>query len=476
MRKEPGFAYRIFLILGDAAAIVFSFAFAYYFRTHIDPRVFYFTPGIWDFMASQALLLPIWLIILASLGLYSRYALSHRSVEYWRLFLASIIGVMAIIAVYDFFAADPIAREPLFPNRAIAAYAIVFCFIVLVITRSIIRAVRQFFLRRNVGLIRTLIVGDSNNTTQLLRGISPDSGFKVVGVVASDKYVPDEWRKRQYNNLETAFSRLHPHAVIHTGSKNIEATNKAAIDHHALYYYSPAEDSIIVQSGKVEFIAAVPIILVRATPLSGGAKIYKRIADIILGLILTLLAAIPMLVIYIIQKIIDPKAPAIYKDTRLTRYNREFPLLKFRSIKPEYSGLTAEQAFEKMGKPELSKIYRKQGDYIKNDPRYTKFGSWLRKTSLDEIPQFINVLKGDISLIGPRALQPVELKDYGDRGLLLTVKSGLTGLAQVSGRRNISFNERRALDVYYVQNWSFALDAQIFFRTIASVLHHVGAK
>ena len=70
----------------------------------------------------------------------------------------------------------------------------------------------------------------------------------------------------------------------------------------------------------------------------------------------------------------------------------------------------------------------------------------------------------------------VELKDYGDRGLLLTVKSGLTGLAQGSGRRNISFNERRALDVYYVQNWSFALDAQIFFRTIASVLHHVGAK
>ena len=478
MRKEPGFAYRAFLIVGDVAAIVFSFAFAYYFRTHIDPREFYFTTGMGDFVASQALLLPIWLITLTSLGLYSRHVLSHRSVEYWRLFLASIIGVMAIIATYDFFAVgNPnISREPLFPNRAIAAYTIVFCFIVLVAMRTIIRAVRQFFLRRNVGLIRTLIVGDSNNTTQLLRGISPDSGFKVVGVVASDKYVPDEWRKRQYSDLKTALSRLRPHAVIHTGSKDIEATNKAAVDHHALYYYSPPEDSIIVQSGKVEFVAAVPIILVRATPLSGTAKIYKRIADIILGLILTILAAIPMLIIFIIQKIIDPKAPAIYKDTRLTRYNREFPLLKFRSIKPEYSGMTAEEAFAKMGKPELSEIYRKQGDYVKNDPRYTKFGSWLRKTSLDEIPQFLNVLKGDISLIGPRALQPVELKDYGDRGLLLTVKSGLTGLAQVSGRRNISFNERRALDVYYVQNWSFALDAQIFFRTVASVLHHVGAK
>ena len=183
-----------------------------------------------------------------------------------------------------------------------------------------------------------------------------------------------------------------------------------------------------------------------------------------------------MLIIFIIQKIIEPKAPAIYKDTRLTRYNREFPLLKFRSIKQEYSGLTPEEAFEKMGRPELSEKYRKQGDYIKNDPRYTKFGAWLRRTSLDESPQFLNVLKGDISRIGPRALQPGELKNYGDRGLLLTVKSGLSGLAQVSGRRNISFNERRALDVYYVQNWSPALDVQIFFRTIASVFHHDGAK
>lgn len=475
MRKEPGFSYRICLIIGDALAIVFSFAFSYYYRTHIDSRPYYFTSEIRDFILTNVLLLPIWLVILTSLGLYSRRILRRRGLEYWRLFLASIIGVMTIIT-YDFFATAYVTRGSLFPVRTIAIYAIVFNFIVLIITRTIIRAIRQFLLHRNMGLIRTVIVGNSDNTTQLLQGITADSGFKVVGVVASDKYVPEEWRKRQYDNLDIALARLRPHAIIHTGSKDIEATNKAAVDHHALYYYSPAEDSIIVQSGNVEFVAAVPIILIRATPLSGGAKIYKRAMDIIFGLILTILAAIPMLIIYIIQKIIEPKSPAIYKDTRLTRYNQEFPLLKFRSMKQEYCGLTAEQAFNKMGKPELSEKYRKQGDYIKNDPRYTKFGTWLRKTSLDEIPQFINVLRGDISLIGPRALQPVELKNYGDRGLLLSVKSGLTGLAQVSGRRNISFNERRALDIYYVQNWTPALDVQIFFRTIASVLHHDGAK
>ena len=214
----------------------------------------------------------------------------------------------------------------------------------------------------------------------------------------------------------------------------------------------------------------------RATPLSGSASFFKRVMDIILSVILIIIAFIPMLIIYIIQKIIEPTSPAIYTDIRLTRLNREFPLYKFRSIKQEYSGLTPEQAFEKMGKPELAEKYRRQGDYIKNDPRYTKFGAWLRRTSLDEIPQFFNVLKGDISLIGPRALQPIELKNYGDRGLLLSVKSGLTGLAQVSGRRNISFNERRALDIYYVQNWTPYLDIQIFFRTIASVFRHDGAK
>ena len=138
--------------------------------------------------------------------------------------------------------------------------------------------------------------------------------------------------------------------------------------------------------------------------------------------------------------------------------------------------MTAEEAFIKMGKPELIKKYRRDGDYMKNDPRITRLGHFIRRTSLDELPQLFNILKGDISLIGPRALLPGELRDYGDRSLLLTVKSGLTGFAQVSGRRNISFEERRALDIYYVKNWSLMLDLSIFFKTIAAVFRGEGAK
>jgi lipopolysaccharide/colanic/teichoic acid biosynthesis glycosyltransferase len=198
--------------------------------------------------------------------------------------------------------------------------------------------------------------------------------------------------------------------------------------------------------------------------------------DIIASVLLATLASPIMLIIFIMQKLIEPKAPAIYKDLRLTQFDREFHLLKFRSIKQEYSGLTPEQAFAKMGKPELATKYRDQGDYLKNDPRYTSFGRFLRSSSLDELPQLFNVIKGDISLIGPRALQPTDLKHYGDRGLLLSVKSGLTGLAQVSGRRNISFSERRALDIYYIQNWTPGLDIQILVRTIICVLLGIGAK
>ncbi len=189
-----------------------------------------------------------------------------------------------------------------------------------------------------------------------------------------------------------------------------------------------------------------------------------------------IIAAVPMGIIWIMQKIADPKAPVIYAETRLSRYNRRFKIYKFRSMKPEYSGLSPEEAFTKMGKPQLIKKYRQNGDKIPNDPRITKLGKFLRASSLDELPQLFNVLRGDISLVGPRALVPGELHHYGDRSLLLSVKSGLTGLAQVSGRRDISFDERRALDLYYIQNWSLSMDFRIMFRTIGAVLFRRGAK
>ena len=129
-----------------------------------------------------------------------------------------------------------------------------------------------------------------------------------------------------------------------------------------------------------------------------------------------------------------------------------------------------------MGRPELTEQYRASGDQLPHDPRITRLGRFLRATSLDELPQLWNVVRGDISLVGPRALQPGELEKYPNRNLILSAKSGLTGLAQVSGRRDISFEERRSLDTYYIQNWSLAMDIQIVLKTILMVLLRRGAK
>jgi len=476
VKKEPGFLLKVFLLIGDALSIVFSFSFAYYFRTHIDSRPYFFEQETLDFVLSNVVLLPIWLILLYSLGLYSKNVIGRRLLELWRLFLASFLGTMLIIT-YDFFANTTVTGTSLFPVRILPIYIAFFCYLSLVVVRSVIFGIYHAILRRSFGAVKVVIIGNSHNTTELLQGITPELGYKVVAVIARNEFVPKEWRSKKFGTLQKALERRHPDAIIHTDDHDIEGINKFAIDHHLLYYYSPSTTSIITMSRNVDFLAGVPILLVRPTPLVGAARVYKRTMDLCLGGLLTLIALPIMGIIYLVQKIIEPHAPAIYCDTRLTRLNRHFGLYKFRSMKREYCGMTPEEAFAAMGKSDAYiERYRANGDFVKNDPRYTKFGDFLRRTSLDELPQLFNVLKGDISLIGPRALQPVELKNYGDRGLILSVKSGLTGLAQVSGRRNISFNERRALDIYYVQNWTLALDIQIFFRTIWSILRQDGAK
>jgi lipopolysaccharide/colanic/teichoic acid biosynthesis glycosyltransferase len=129
-----------------------------------------------------------------------------------------------------------------------------------------------------------------------------------------------------------------------------------------------------------------------------------------------------------------------------------------------------------MGRTELIKRYRDNSDQIPNDPRFSSLGRFLRRTSLDELPQLLNVVKGDISLVGPRALAVYELDEFEKKSLILSVKSGLTSLAVVSGRRDLSFDERRKLDMYYVQNWSFWLDLTILAKTVRIILSGSGSR
>ena len=474
MRKKSDFVLKLCLIIGDAVALILSFAMAYYIRVRIDPRPYTFETQLTDFMTTVILLVPVMLIINAALGLYKKSIVINQSrlPERGRLVLAAVLAVAALI-VYDFF-----KGETLFPVRIMAVTAMVLSFVLLLMERIAVRfLIRQIF-KNDYGVRRAIIVGNSKNTEYLVNYIAgnPESGYRLAGVVANRRYIPEDLRKKQYSSVKDALKRVKADVIFQTDEKSTEYVYKQAVNRHMLYFFVPSETALSSHFGEMELIGNTPVMMVMATPLVGFNAGVKRAFDILAAVIGLILACIPMLIVWLILKVTDIKHSAFYVDERLTQYDRKFRCYKFRTMKPKYSGMTAEQAFVKMGKPELIKKYRKDGDYLKDDPRVTKIGRFLRKTSLDELPQLFNILKGDVSLIGPRALLPGELRDYGDRSLLLTVKSGLTGFAQVSGRRDISFEERRALDIYYVRNWSLTLDTQIFFKTIAVVIRGEGAK
>ena len=474
MRKKSDFILRLCLIIGDALALILSFAMAYFIRVRIDPRPYMFETQFADFTLTVVFLVPIMLIVLAALGLYRKSIFLNKSrlPERGRLVVAAVLSVAALI-VYDFF-----VGENIFPVRVMAVTAMLLSFVFLLCERIVVRFVIRLIFRSDYGVRRAIIIGNSKNTEYLADYIAatPESGYRLAGIVAGRRYIPEDLRKKQYSSLKEALKRCKADVIFQTDEKSTEYVYKQAVNRHLLYFFVPSETALSSHFGEMELVGNTPAVMVMVTPLSGGYAVIKRAFDILFSLVAIVVTLVPMALTWVILKLSDFRHSPIYAGERLTQYNRRFKCYKFRTMRPEYSGMPAEKAFRLMGKEELIKKYRKDGDYLKNDPRITGFGRFLRRTSIDELPQLFNILKGDISLIGPRALLPGELRDYGDRSLILTVKSGLTGFAQVSGRRDISFEERRALDIYYVRNWSLMLDLSIFFKTIGVVLKGEGAK
>lgn len=472
MKKSPDFVFKLCLVVADILVVSFAFCAAYYFRVVIDPRPYYFSIGLWEFARSMVYLLPIWLVLFLICGMYKKEVYLYRPAELGRIIIASVLGVMSLIT-YDYF-----IDGQLFPVKLIVIYALVFCVLALIVERNIIRALRALALRRGVGVLRAVVVGDHFNTPVIIKVLDKNlsSGYKVVGVVANKKYTRDYPDIRRYDDLETALRRAHADIIIQTDEENLEKVYDIAINKHVGYMMIPNHDVMLSRRTNIELLGDIPAFEIKVTTLVGHGRFVKRVMDIILGGIVTIIASPFMCIIALIIKIGKPKEKVLYRSYRLTRYGKKFKILKFRTMIPEYSGMSPEEAFRKMGKPELIAKYRKGGDRIDSDPRVSKFGAFLRRTSLDELPQLFNVLSGEMSLVGPRALVPEELDRYPDKELILSVKSGMTGLAQVSGRRNLSFEERRLLDVYYIQNWSALSDVKILLKTFGKVVRGDGAQ
>ena len=477
MKNNSSLAYNVCLVIGDALAITLAFTIAYVLRVSLSTVPISAEVASRNYISILVSLLPFWILIFALLGLYNAKVYDNRFSEIGRLAVGSFVGILFVIS-YSY-----VTNTTIFPARLVTLYAFGLALILVFLFRTIARGIRRELFRFNIGINNVLIVGNTPITHELATRLSNTTvtGYKVIGIVGANK---DKYAKlgcKVYSDFKTAKQSLSikkVNTIIQAElfadyDQNDEILTHAQ-ENHIAYRFVPGNGELFVGNIEVDLFQSVPVIAVHQTALIGWGRVVKRLTDILLGGILLLLVS-PIIIVLAVLVKITSKGPVFFRQTRLTRFNHKFTVFKFRSHNLKYSGLSPEEAFTKMGKPELIKKYRDNGDQLPEDPRLTAMGRFMRRTSLDELPQLFNVFRGDISLVGPRALIPEELAVYKKRHAILSVKSGMTGLAQVSGRRDISFEERRKLDLYYVQNWSFWNDIVILIKTVWIVVFHKGA-
>jgi len=461
--------------VGDFLALVAAFVLAYLLRGHFSNVPVAHPIAGTTYLKIFLLLLPFWILFFALTGLYSNNIQEKRFVELGHLLIGSFIGLLFVTS-YAYF-----SNRVIFPSKLVPVYGFTLAFVFLAAFRNLARGARGWLFSYGIGITNLLLVGNTKITVELIELLADYkiSGYRIVGLVANKVQASIRYpHLKVFDDFDEAASQLNPnklHGIVQTelyasGGRNNQILEYAQTNHIS-YRFVPGNSELFVGNIAVElFRSSIPVIAVHQTALIGWGRVVKRSSDLLLSAAL-LIPGIPMMILLgLLVKIFDFKGPIIFKDPRLTRFGGIAKIYKFRTMKKAYSGLTPEEAFTKMGRPELIKTYRENGDRIPDDPRISGIGRFLRRTSLDELPQLINIFKGDISFVGPRALQPQELEQYSSKDLILAVKSGLTGLAQVSGRKDLPVPERRKLDVYYVQNWSLWLDLVIIVKTVRVVL------
>ncbi len=470
--------YSLLLIATDFIVLAAVFFIAYYVRTQLDPRVLLHTVYAWEYILGFLVIAPIWVLIFASLTLYTASTYNRRLVEWSRIALGSFIGVLLVIGW------EYTTSMHIFPARLVALYVLFGSTIALIAARELLRFIRTQLYRYGHGGRRVLSSGNAAATKDIVENLNSTdrSGYQVVAFAGPKSLIPHHLGICQYSSIEAAIkdiTKLGITTIIQTDLYDSEDRNHkilgAAQINHIQYNFIPGEPEFYTGKNTVDVFLGYPMITVSQTPLIGWGSIFKRVFDFFVTLILVIILSPVYLVIFILQKILNP-GPALYISKRLSRFSKPIDLLKFRTMGAQYGGKDASLEFEEMGRPDLADEYRRNRK-VTDDPRITRFGKFLRDTSIDELPQLFNVLRGDLSLVGPRPILPQEVNFNRSRTALLhSVRSGVTGLWQVSGRSELSFEERIELELYYAQNWSFWLDVRILFKTIGVVIRKTGAK
>jgi exopolysaccharide biosynthesis polyprenyl glycosylphosphotransferase len=345
--------------------------------------------------------------------------------------------------------------------------------VLLTISRIVKDIVVNNMRKRGIGVKQVLIVGAGEVGRTVMRTIvaRPELGYRLTGFVDDDpsKGQTDMGRIKalgSLDNLSTLVGALDIDAVIVTlpwmYQRKILRIVRQCERHSVQAYIVPDLLQTTINRVGIEKLGEVPMIGMREEAISHGWRVVKRVFDIV-GSLLALVVGAPFALLLALVIRLDSPGPVIFRQVRLGEGERPFTCYKFRTMR---QGAEEE-------KHEL--IERTNGDRrlfkLKDDPRITRLGRFLRKHRIDEYPQFFNVLRGDMSIVGPRAPVPMEVEQYLEwHRRKLDVPAGITGLSQVSGGSDLSFDEWALLDIWYAENWTFLLDLKIMLRTAGVML------
>lgn len=414
------------------------------------------------------------LIVIFAIGkMYTFRTTAHLSREIRKGMLLCIVWAMFIITYFFFTRTFPFSRLAM-----IYSWSLTFIFIVL--GRSLVKLIQIIFLNLGIGKRNLVFIGNNNLTLELARELKNELSYNLLGIVEENQQkIPYDKSDLKIlgntNEFGEIIKRLKIDEVIQTSSNLPEMENETILEmcdlNHIAYRFVP--DVIEVRRTNIEVsrIGTAPIISLKPTPLDGWGKVMKRIADII-GSIIGIIVFSPFMLITAIAIKLESKGPIFFTKLddgravrRVGQFGQPIRFYKFRSMYPKTDHLRYTHLADKNIRTDGPLVK------IKDDPRITKVGKFIRKYSIDELPQLFNVLGGSLSLVGPRPHLPEEVANYKKHHkFVLTIKPGITGISQTSGRSDLTFEDEMKLDRFYIENWSLLLDIKIILKTFLVVL------
>jgi exopolysaccharide biosynthesis polyprenyl glycosylphosphotransferase len=420
--------------------------------------------------AGLILWLVLWLAGLVLVGVYDLERIQNPAEELRMVIRGVTLGAaLAVIASFS-------VRFPLSRGWLLVAWALALVGVAL--GRRALRKTVYVFRRRGRLRRRTLIVGTDPSGVALAEAAAraPWEGFDVVGFVSMDgradgplpaglPLVGSADRLRELTGTLLVTDVLVAPTVAGNGRLTEVVSALDGVPVHLRI--APGLEGFLPSRLAVQTLGDRPLVSVERGELNATARVAKRTLDLVLGTILMVLS-IPVLLACAVAVRLDSAGPVFFRQRRVGLRGRQFTIWKLRTMEAQ----AEEQRLELEYRNEADGLLFK----IEDDPRITRVGRFLRRTSLDELPQLVNVLTGHMSLVGPRPPLPGEVTGYSDRtGRRLLVKPGITGLWQVSGRNKLSFEDYVRYDLLYVQNWSIALDLYILWKTVPAVVFRRGA-